>query len=99
MKRVSRLPGRILQRLKAEAAAWERRASSEDERDLADQIARAKVFRVRRPAREPVSVRLEPSDVFLLRRIARRRGIPQSQLLAQWVHERVAKEPRTTGPT
>ena len=92
MKRPSRLPAAIVRRLKREAEEWDSRASSERPKDLLDQIARADVFHVRRPAREPVSVRLDPGDVFLLRRIARQKGIPHSQLLSQWVHERVAQE-------
>ena len=64
----------------------------ESEREMAAQLERAAIFKLSRPAREPVSIRLDPQDIFLLKRLARRQGIPSSQLIAQWVHERIVKE-------
>ncbi len=90
----SPLPDKTDQRLREEAAAWDRAMTRESEKHVSAELERAEVFRVSRPAREPVSVRLDPQDIFLLKRLARRRGIPHSQLLAQWVHERVLKEAR-----
>lgn len=66
----------------------------EPERRVSAELERAEVFRVGRLAREPVSVRLDPQDIFLLKRLARRQGLPHFQLLAQWVNERVLKEAR-----
>lgn len=90
----SRLPEKIVQRLRREAVTWDRAVARESEGRVIAQLEKAEVFRLSRPAREPVSVRLDPQDIFLLRRLARRKGIPYSQLLAQWVHERVLKEAR-----
>lgn len=92
--KTSRLPDKTIQRLRKEAVAWDRAVAQESERRVTAELERAEVFRVRRPAREPVSVRLDPQDIFLLKRLARRQGILSSQLLAQWVHERVVKETR-----
>ena len=88
----SRLSGRIVQRLRKEAVAWDRAKAKESDERVAGLVEDAEVFRVGRPIREPVSVRLDPQDIFLLKRLARRKGIPSSQLIALWVHERVAKE-------
>jgi len=90
--KASRLPEKIIQRLRKEAAAWDREAARESEGNVTAQLEKAEFFKLSRPAREPVSVRLDPQDVFLLKRLARRQGIPYSQLLAQWVHERVVRE-------
>jgi hypothetical protein len=90
----SRLPEKIVQRLRREAVMWDRAVARESEGRVIAQLEKAEVFRLSRPAREPVSVRLDPQDIFLLTRLARRKGIPYSQLLAQWVHERVLKEAR-----
>jgi hypothetical protein len=90
----SRLSDKIIQRLRKEAITWDRAKSRESARSLTAELEKAEVFRVLRPPREPVSVRLDPQDIFLLKRLARRHGIPPPQLIAQWVHERVSKETR-----
>lgn len=90
----TRLSNKIVERLRKEAVTWDRAMTRESERHVSAELERAEVFRVSRPAREPVSVRLDPQDIFLLKRLARRQGIPHSQLLAQWIHERVLKEAR-----
>ncbi|HEY7678409.1 MAG TPA: hypothetical protein VIG69_15160 [Candidatus Methylomirabilis sp.] len=90
--KASRLSEGIVQRLRKEARAWDRARKKETDHEVAAALEEAGVFRVSRPAREPVSVRLDPQDIFLLKRLARRRGIPSSQLIVLWVHERVLKE-------
>lgn len=90
--KTSRLPDRIVQTLRKEAATWDRASARESEPQVATELERAVVFRVNRPAREPVSIRLDPQDIFLLKRLARRQGIPYTQLLARWVHEGVLRE-------
>jgi hypothetical protein len=88
----SRLSAGIVERLRKETRAWDRARISESEREVAARLDEAEVFTVNRPAREPLSVRLDPQDVFLLKRLARRLGIPPSQLLGIWIHERVVRE-------
>lgn len=90
--KTSRLPDWITQMLRKEAVMWDRATARESEGKVTAQLEKAEVFRMRRPAREPVSIRLDPQDIFLLKRLARRRGIPYSQLIAQWVHEQIVKE-------
>ena len=92
--RSSRLPDKIVQRLRKEATSWTRARGRESEAAVIKELEKADVFAVGRPPREPMSVRLDPQDIFLLKRLARRRGIAHSQLIAQWVHERVVRETR-----
>lgn len=68
----SRLPQKIVQRLRKEALAWDRAGQEETGDQMTALLEKAQIFRVTRPAREPVSVRLDPRDIFLLRRLARR---------------------------
>ncbi len=88
----SRLPQKIAQRLRKEALAWDRASRKETDGQVTALLEKAEVFRISRPPREPVSVRLDPQDIFLLKRLARRKGVPSSQLIALWVHERVVRE-------
>jgi len=37
-------------------------------------------------------VRLDPFDLALLKRIARNKGIPFTQLMSMWLHEKVEQE-------
>lgn len=90
--KASRLPEKIVQRLRKEGLTWDRATARESEGKVTAQLEKAEVFKLSRPAREPVSVRLDPQDIFLLKRLARRKGVPYSQLLAQWVHDRVVRE-------
>jgi hypothetical protein len=78
----SPLPDKTSQRLRRQAAAWNRAMTRESEMHVSAELERAEVFRIGRPAREPVSVRLDLKDIFLLKRLARRQGISHSQLLA-----------------
>jgi hypothetical protein len=80
--KASRLSEKIVRRLRKEAGAWDRARVTETDNETGALLDGAEVFKVSRPAREPVSVRLDPRDIFLLRRLARRKGIPSSQLIA-----------------
>lgn len=50
----------------------------------------AEEFVAERPARHPVCLRMDPFDVA--KRIARRKGIPFTQLMAMWLHEKIERE-------
>jgi len=52
----------------------------------------AEPFKIPRPARQPVSVRLDPFDISMLKRFARKKWVPQTQLMATWLHERIEQE-------
>src|SRR5574341_1990438 len=63
--RMSRLSERIVQRLRTEAVVWDRARTRESDREVTARLGEAQVFKISRPAREPVSVRLDPQDIFL----------------------------------
>jgi hypothetical protein len=42
-------------------------------------------------------VRLDPFDLALLKRIARKKGIPFTQLMSMWVHEKINQEKAEAG--
>lgn len=86
------LPDRALQALKEEAAEWDALLKKTSPDDVAAQLEAAELFQMKRPPRQPVSVRLDPRDLSMLKRIARRKGIPYSQLMALWLHERIEQE-------
>jgi len=52
----------------------------------------AEPFRVPRPARVPVSLRMDPFDISIIKRLARKKGIPHTQLMAMWLRERIERE-------
>jgi hypothetical protein len=87
-----KLPDRVLQELNEEAAEWDTLLENESPDEVAAQIKSAALFQVKRPPRQPVSVRLDPCDLSMLKRIARRKGIPYSQLIVLWLHERIEQE-------
>ena len=88
----SRLTEKICEKLKEEAREWEILAREESPDEVAKSLENAEMFKVLRPPRQPISVRLDPRDVSLLKRFARRQGVTYSQLIAQWLHERLREE-------
>jgi len=86
------LPEKLRKSLKTEALEWEKKARRETDEEDGKRMESAEFFSVPRPPRRPVSVRLDLGDISLLKRYARRRGIPYSQLISQWLHERLKSE-------
>lgn len=93
----SRLPQDTVDRLATEALEWDELLDRESPGDVAAELAAAELHQAKRPPRQPLSVRLDPRDISMLKRIARRKGIPHSQLMALWLHERLEKEARGAG--
>lgn len=91
----TRLPEKLRSSLAAEALEWDEKVRRETEKSASKEIESSEIFNVPRPPRQPVSVRLDLRDISLLKRFSRRRGIPYSQLIAQWLHERVETECRS----
>ena len=94
---MSKLPGKIRKKLKDEARRWDISIAAEKPEKVARFLDQAELLAAYRPARKPVSVRIDPLDLSMLKRIARRKGIPFSQLMAMWVHERVTREQDRSG--
>ena len=89
---MSRLPKRIRKSLQKEAYEWDIRIPTEGAEKVQKLLESAEPFKVARPPREPVSLRLDPFDISMIKRIARNKGIPHTQLMALWLHEKVEQE-------
>lgn len=89
---MSKLPKMIRERLLKEAGDWDAAIASEDEATTRDLLNAAQPFHVPRPPRRIVSLRMDPLDISLLKRIARRKGIPYTQVMAMWLHEKIEQE-------
>jgi predicted DNA binding CopG/RHH family protein len=94
---MSKLPQRIRTKLKREAQAWDSSIVKERPEEVSRLLDKADFFVAHRPPRQPVSLRLDSFDLSLLKRIARRKGIPFTQLMSMWLHEKVEQEKSHAG--
>jgi predicted DNA binding CopG/RHH family protein len=93
---MNRLPKEIKKDLKEEAKEWNSTIAAESPEHVQKMLDQAESFKVPRPARQPVSIRLHPFDIAMVKRIARRKGLPHTQLMATWLHERIEREKEVT---
>jgi len=89
---MSKLPEKIRRKLKDEARAWDASITKEKPHRVVELLNQAEPFIATRPPRQPVSLRVDPFDLSMAKRIARRKGIPFTQLLSMWLHEKVEEE-------
>jgi len=89
---MKKIPQKIKKKLKIEAKAWDASISEKKPEEVSRLIEKADLFVACRPPRQPVSVRLDPFDLALLKRIARNKGLPFTQLMSMWLHEKVEQE-------
>ncbi len=89
---MSVLPKEITKALTKEAKEWDRTIAKESPEHVLEMLDGAQPFRVPRPPRHPVSIRLDPFDVSMVKRLARKKGIPHTQPMATWLHERIEQE-------
>ena len=89
---MSKLPKRIKTRLKGEAKAWDSSIAKEKSEEVSVLLDSAETFVAHRPPRQPVSVRLDLLDISMLKRIARKKGIPFTQLMSLWLHEKIEEQ-------
>jgi predicted DNA binding CopG/RHH family protein len=89
---MSKLPKKLKKRLVKEAQDWDSLIGKETSEELHLLLERAEPFSAQRPVKQPVSLRVDPFDLSMAKRIARRKGIPFSQLMAMWLHERIEQE-------
>ena len=82
----------IRKKLKEEARSWDASIAKEKSQKVEELLDRAELFIATRPPRQPVSLRVDPFDLSMAKRIARRKGIPFTQLISMWLHERIEKE-------
>lgn len=91
-QKVNRLPKKLRNDLKKEAREWEVAIAGETPEQTRRLLSRAEKLEVPRPPRQPVSIRLDAFDVSMIKRLARRKGVPYTQLIALWLHERIERE-------
>ena len=89
---MSKLPAKIRKRLKKEAETWDTSIAHEKPQKIKELLEKTELFLANRPPKQPVSLRVDPFDVSMAKRIARRRGIPFTQLMSMWLHERIEQE-------
>ncbi len=89
---MSKLPQRIKMKLKREAKEWDYSIDKEKPEEVYGLLDKAEFFIAHRPPRQPVSVRLDPFDIAMLKRVARKKGIPFTQLMSMWLHEKIEQE-------
>jgi predicted DNA binding CopG/RHH family protein len=94
---MNKLPEKNRKRLKEEARAWDTSIANEKPGKVGKLLDRAEQFIATRPPRQPVSLRVDPFDLSLVKRIARRKGIPFTQLMSMWLHEKIEKEKTEAG--
>jgi len=95
---MSKLPERIRKKLKKEAREWDACIAKEKPEEVTRLLNKADFFSAQRPARQPVSLRVDPFDLSMAKRIARRKGIPFTQLMSMWLHEKIQQEKAGAGP-
>jgi hypothetical protein len=93
-KEMSRIPEKTRKDLKQEAVRWEKEISRETPEQIQGLLNDAERFQVPRPPRQPVSLRMDPFDLSMIKRVARKKGVPHTQLMAIWLRERIEKEKR-----
>lgn len=91
---MNRLPRKTRNSLQKEAIQWDTAISGESSEEIQELLNNAETFRVPRPARQPVSLRMDPFDISIIKRLARKKGVPHSQLMAMWLRERIESEKR-----
>jgi len=95
---MSKLPEKIRKKLREEAFSWDASIAHEKSERVEELLGKAKPFDTTRPARQPVSLRIDPFDLSMLKRIARRKGIPFNQLMSMWLHEKIEEEKAEASP-
>ncbi len=73
---MNRLPKEIKKDLKEEAKEWDRTIAKESPEHVQKMLDQAESFKIPRPPRQPVSIRLDPFDIAMAKRIARERVFP-----------------------
>ena len=95
---MSRLSQKTRNSLQKEAIQWDAAISGESPEEVQELLNDAEPFKVPRPARQPVSLRMDPFDISMVKRLARKKGVPHTQLMAMWLRERIEREKSLHAP-
>jgi predicted DNA binding CopG/RHH family protein len=94
---MSKLPESVRKKLKEEAHAWDASIAKEKPEEVEELVKKAEPFHAIRSPRQPISLRIDPFDLSMAKRIARRKGIPFTQLMSMWLHEKIEQEKTQAG--
>jgi len=94
---MNKLPEKLRKRLQKEARSWDASIAQEKPEESAQVLEQSVIFKAYRPTRQPVSLRMDPFDLSMAKRIARRKGLPFTQLISMWLHEKIEQEKVATG--
>ena len=94
---MGKLPKKIRERLLREGGEWDAVIAAEDEAKTQDLLNAAEPFVVPRPPRQIISLRMDAFDVSMLKKIARKKGIHYTQIMAMWLHEKIEQEKAKLG--
>jgi len=89
---MSKLPKEMRDKIREEAKEWDTAIAGQSVEDVHKQLSEAELFKAQRPPRQPISLRLDPFDISMTKRLARKKGVPHTQLMAMWLRERIEKE-------
>jgi len=95
---MSGLPKEMRNKIREEAEKWDTAIAGESVEDVQMQLSEAELFKAKRPPRQPISLRLDPFDISMIKRLARKKGIPHTQLMALWLHEKIDQERKSSVP-
>jgi hypothetical protein len=93
-KKMGKLPKKTRNSLQKEAVQWDTAISGESPEQIQKLLDEAELFKIPRPARQPISLRMDPFDISMIKRLALKKGVPHTQLMAMGLHERIDKETR-----
>lgn len=94
---MNKLPEKMRKKLQEEGRSWDVSIAREKPEETVRALDQAEVFKAYRPIRQPISLRMDPLDLSMARRIARRKGLPFTQLMSMWLHEKIAQEKVAAG--
>jgi len=94
---MNKLPEKIRKRLQKEARSWDTSIAQEKPGETAQVLEQSVIFKAYRPTRQPVSLRMDPFDLSMAKRIARRKGLSCTQLISMWLHEKIDQEKAAAG--
>ena len=94
---MNKLPEKLQKRLQKEARSWDASLAQEKPEESAKVLEQSVIFKAYRPTRQPVSLRMDPFDLSMAKRIARRKGISCAQLMSMWLHEKIEQEKVVAG--
>jgi len=94
---MSEIPEKTRKKHNREARNWASRIRKEMPEETEKLLEKAEPFHAQRPPRQPVSLRIDPFDLAMIKRLARRKGVPFTQMMAMWLHEKIELEKTKAG--